>query len=126
MRPASGLAPTFTIAGISALVVISLAGCRTDRHTIVEPRPGTRVVCQECYDEVVKVRRRSGHRGPSYTQNVSVHQCSQCGTQTSIYSENGVLMVKCAGCAPEGMACDKCLPPRDYTSPKPVEAPANN
>ena len=28
------------------------------------------------------------------------------------------LMVKCAKCAPEGLACDKCLPPRGYTPPK--------
>jgi Zn ribbon nucleic-acid-binding protein len=102
-----------TAVTIGLLASIVPAGCQSQRHTIVEPKPGTKVICQQCYDEVAKVRRRSGHRGPTYTQNVSVHQCPQCETAVSIYSENGVLMVKCDRCAPEGLACDKCLPPRE-------------
>jgi hypothetical protein len=103
----------FTVLAVCGL---ALAACESERHTMVETKPGggTRVVCQECYDEVAKVRRRAGYRGhgPAYTQNVSVHQCSQCRTEMAIYSENDVLMVKCARCAPEGLPCDKCLPPR--------------
>ena len=105
-------------------LVLLAVGCQSDKHTMVEPKPGTLVVCQECYDEVAKVRRRAGHRGRAYTQNVSVHQCPQCQTEMSIYTENGVLMVKCAKCAPEGLACDKCLPPRDGTSPTSATTPA--
>ncbi|MGD9789181.1 MAG: hypothetical protein AB7Q00_07130 [Phycisphaerales bacterium] len=90
-----------------------LSACQSDKHTMVEPKPGTRVVCKECYDEVAKVRRRSGHRGPSYTQNVAVHQCESCKSEMTIYSENGVLMVRCPVCAPEGVPCDKCLPPKE-------------
>lgn len=93
--------------------LIGLTGCQSDKHTMVEPKPGEAgevVVCTQCYDEIAKVKRRSGHHGPVRTENVSVHQCPECNTEMSIYSENGVLMVKCAKCAPEGVPCDKCLP----------------
>ncbi len=95
---------------VITLAGLGLAACQSDKHTMVEPKPGTTVVCRECYDEITKVRRT--YRGHYVnTQNVSTHVCTQCKTDMSIYTENGVLMVKCAGCAPQGMACDKCLPP---------------
>lgn len=90
--------------------LIALTACQSDKHTMVVPKPGEVVVCSKCYDEIAKVKRRIGHRGPVRTENVSVHQCPECNTEMSIYSENGVLMVKCAACAPEGVPCDMCLP----------------
>jgi hypothetical protein len=101
-------AATLSLFAIPSL--LGLPGCQSDKHTMVEPKPGEVVVCSKCYDEIAKVKRRSGHRGPVRTANVSVHQCPECTTEMSIYSENGVLMVKCAACAPEGVPCDKCLP----------------
>ncbi len=46
-----------------ALIGTGLVACQTVKHTMLEPRPGTNVVCQQCYDEVAKVRRRAGRRG---------------------------------------------------------------
>lgn len=93
-----------------AVCPLLIGACQSDKHTMAEPKPGEVVVCSKCYDEIIKVKRRSGHRGPVRTENVSVHQCSECRTEMSIYSESGVLMVKCARCAPAGVPCDKCLP----------------
>lgn len=63
----------------------------------------------------------SSRGGAPYRQTHTRHDCASCKTEMSIYSENGVLMVKCAKCAPEGMACDKCLPPKNYVPPQPAE-----
>jgi hypothetical protein len=112
---------------LTSLVLASpvLSACQTDKHTMVEPPPGSRVVCRECYDEVYKVTYPTGSRwGTTYQETRTRHQCSSCKTEMSIYSENGVLKVKCARCAPEGLACDKCLPPKDYTPPKLGDEPS--
>ena len=95
---------------IFAAIGAALVGCQNDKHTMVEPKPGMTVVCKECYDEVTQVKRWYA-RDTTRTENISVHQCPKCKTEMSIYSQNGVLMVKCGGCVPEGVACDKCLPP---------------
>ena len=100
------------------------SGCQSDKHTMVEARPGMTVVCQDCYNQAVKMRHFTGSgfgTGPrfgssSYEQTHQVHQCSSCKTEMSTYVENGVTMIKCAGCAPSGVACDKCLPPGSYTA----------
>ena len=39
-----------------ALLGIGMSACQTDKHTMIEPKPGMRVVCRACYDEVTRVR----------------------------------------------------------------------
>ena len=100
---------------LAALVICgaSLSACQTTRHTMVEPTQGQTVVCAKCYDEIRKARSHGGPRGGLATnRKIKVHMCDDCNTEMSIYSENGVLMINCAKCAPAGMPCDKCLPPQ--------------
>ena len=105
-----------------ALISLGIAACQSDKHTMVEPKDGTVITCKECYDEVYKVQHPSGSRwGGTVTQTHTRHVCPDCKTEMSIYTENGVTKVKCAKCAPEGLACDKCLPPKGYVPP--TEAP---
>lgn len=100
-----------------ALAGVALTACQSDKHTMVEPSEGTVIVCKECYDEIYKVQHSAGSRfGTTYTQAVK-HKCPSCRTEMSIYTENGVTKVKCAKCAPEGLVCDKCLPPEGYVPP---------
>ena len=108
---------------VGALLLIAFTfpmlggGCESDRHTMIEANPGMTVVCQDCYDEAVKMRHSTSSRyGTSYEETHAVHQCPSCKTEMSTYVENGVTMIKCAGCAPNGVACDKCLPPVVYNS----------
>jgi hypothetical protein len=104
---------------------LALSACQSDKHTMVEPKDGTAIGCKECYDEVYKTTHSTGSRwGTSYQQTHSRHECASCKTEISIYSEDGVLKVKCAKCAPEGLACDKCLPPKGYTPPKVNDQPS--
>ncbi len=98
-----------------ALAGAALSACQSDKHTMVEPKDGTVIVCTECYNEVYKVQHPSGSRwGGTVSQTRTRHECPSCKTEMSIYTENGVTKVKCARCAPEGLACDKCLPPKGY------------
>ena len=102
-----------------ALAGFGLSACQSDKHTMVEPSSGTTIVCTKCYDEVYKTQHPSGSRwGGTVTQTHTRHMCPECQTEMSIYDVNGVLMVKCAKCTPEGVACDKCLPPKGYTPPR--------
>ncbi len=104
------LMATLTLAGLA------LPACRTDTHVMVEPAPGTTIVCRECYAQITKVRRTYGF-GPDRAIRpgrewlVARHQCPGCKSEMSIYREDGVVTIKCARCAPDGLACDKCLPP---------------
>lgn len=101
-----------------ALAGAALTGCQSDKHTMVEPKDGTVIVCKECYDEVYKMQHSTGSRwGTTRTETHTRHDCPSCKSEMSIYTENGVTKVKCAKCAPEGLACDKCLPPKDYVPP---------
>jgi len=108
-----------------AFVGFGLTACQSDKHTMVEPPPGSKTICTQCYDEVYKVTHWGSARGGAPSRQTHTrHECTSCKTEMSIYSENGVLMVKCAKCAPEGLACDKCLPPKDYVPPKLSDEPS--
>lgn len=107
------------------LASLSVGACQSSKHTMVGPRAGQTVVCSKCYDQIRKAQSTGGPLGGLATnRTITTHVCEDCKTEMSIYTENGVTKVKCAKCAPEGLACDKCLPPKDYTRPKPANEPA--
>ena len=119
--------PRITIAMLAALAAVGvagLAGCETDKHTMIGARAGAKPVCRECYELATQYRqwypsrfytgsRFGGSPGGEYrTVTDRVHQCQECKTDVSFYTENGVQKIKCAKCAPEGLACDMCAPPK--------------
>ena len=69
--------------------------------------------CKMCYDEAKTVRREFA-KGSQWSQNqvIKKHMCPDCKVDMSTYMEDGKPMIKCAKCAPEGVACDKCKPPK--------------
>lgn len=73
--------------------------------------PGQVSVCTKCYDEITKVRGtyhpRTGYTGDRV---IKTHRCDDCKSDMSIYEQDGVLKVRCASCAPEGVDCDRCVP----------------
>lgn len=94
---------------VVALFAQALVGCQSPQHRMVDQPAGTKIACQQCYDELKRVTL-----GASGAQNPGVykrHACEGCKTEMSVYTENGVLKIRCAKCAPEGVACDKCLSP---------------
>lgn len=96
-----------------------LCACQADPHTMAETKDGKLIVCKSCYDEVYTVQHstRSRLRG-TVTQTHTKHECPDCKAEVSISTENGVAIITCAKCAPEGVRCDKCLPPKDWSPPK--------
>jgi hypothetical protein len=97
--------------GSLAIISIGLAACQTNKHTMVEPAPATTIACKQCYTQIETVRAAPGGRWSGADRVIKEHQCPDCKTDMSIYSDGDVLKVKCAHCAPAGIACDKCLPP---------------
>ena len=94
-------------------------GCaaRETKHVMTQPATGQVMACQLCYDEIVKVRKShvpvAPKSVPRHNRLVEVkrHACPDCKTEAVFYDEDGALMVRCARCAPDGVACDRCLPP---------------
>ncbi|MFN0011849.1 MAG: hypothetical protein ACKVS8_09425 [Phycisphaerales bacterium] len=115
------------LAAVAAVGTLGLAGCQTDKHAMTGAQPGVKPVCRECYELATQYRqwypsglagiRYGGSgtlaRGGEYRTVVDrVHQCTECKTEVSFYTETGIQKIKCAKCAPEGLACDMCAPPK--------------
>lgn len=131
-----GGAAIIVLAAVAALGVAPLAGCETDKHTMIGARGGVKPVCRECYELLTQYQRwypsryYAGHRfggpyGDGYTRSSGgeyrtatdrIHQCQECQSEVSFYYENGIQKIKCTKCAPEGLACDRCAPLNEYRS----------
>ncbi len=103
-----------------AACTIALAGCTKPEpevvHTVVAANEGQRLSCQLCYDEVVRVL--TGPPKHRRYKTVQRHRCVECTTEVAFYVGNdGKLMIRCARCAPDGMPCDRCLPPEPRPTP---------
>ena len=92
-------------------VLLFATGCATTKHDVAAAQPGQVSVCTKCYDQITKVRGSGGPRGGLATNRTIVtHQCTECKSEMTIYTEAGVLKVRCPACAPEGVECDRCTP----------------
>jgi hypothetical protein len=100
--------PLLLLAAASALFA---GGCATDRHEMTSTQSGQVSVCTKCYDQIRTVRGTYSPRtGYSGTHTITTHRCDDCKSDMSIYEQDGVLKVRCARCAPEGVDCDRCVP----------------
>ena len=103
--------PIHTLLILAAASALLAQGCATSKHDMVKAEAGQVSVCTKCYDQIRKVRSTGGPRGGLATyRTVATHQCEDCKDEMSIYEKDGVMMVRCATCAPEGVACDRCVP----------------
>ena len=89
-----------------------LGGCQSTRHTIAAVEKDRVIACRLCYDEAVRVRRAYVGKSPAHRfKTIRKHKCPDCKTEVMSYAEDGVAKIKCERCVPEGIACDRCLPP---------------
>ncbi len=100
---------------VSSLIMgwaVLLAGCDNGgggpHHEMAAQEQDHVIHCQLCYDEVVKVRNATP-KGRSY-RLITKHACTGCKGDVTTYEQDGTIMVKCPGCAPEGVACNRCKP----------------
>ena len=102
-------------AACGLVLAAGVTGCQYRRHSVTAAAPGDTTVCALCYDEIVKARSTGGPlAGLRTNKMVARHACTECQTEMSIYVEQGELMVRCDKCAPEGVPCDRCVPPAGY------------
>lgn len=93
---------------------IGIGGCASPKrraHPVASQPAGHSMQCRMCYDMAVRVST-----GPPKHRRYKVvdrHQCPDCRANVGIYTQNGEMKIKCARCAPEGVACDRCVPPDD-------------
>jgi hypothetical protein len=89
------------------LVALLLPSCTTTQHGATS---GKTHVCQECYDTVNAARTGHPPSGATHNMVIRTYECPCCKSEMSVYIENGVHMVKCGGCAADGVAWNKCTP----------------
>jgi len=105
INPAKTLLVGWAVAG---LLGFGSLGCDSPKHKMVETPPGKKTICRLCYDEIVKVPPHPRYGPMGGTRRI--HKCVECKSDATYYDENGILKIRCAKCAPEGMDCDKCSP----------------
>ncbi len=92
-----------------------MTACQSSQPTKTARSTVPTEVCPRCYAEIVSAREianspASGKR-KSKRDEVLRHQfCVECKSETTIFTENGILTFWCASCAPDGVACDLCSP----------------
>lgn len=94
----------------AVLLAASLTGCQTDQHAMTKPQPGKHAICTECYEQIQTVRSWPARSGPPRDEVRTTHRCAACQTEMTVYTEGGVLKIRCEKCAPAGMDCDLCAP----------------
>ena len=87
-------------------LTLLLGSCATQSGTA----SGMTGVCQECYDAVHAAHTSQPSRGATHNEVIRTYECPCCKAEMSVYIEDGVHMVKCGGCAGDGVAWDKCTP----------------
>lgn len=105
------MTPSRSLLILAAASAILAQGCATSKHDVVKAHAGQVSVCTKCYDQIRKVRSTGGPRGGLATnRTITTHMCEECKDEMTIYERDGVLMVRCATCAPAGVDCDRCVP----------------
>lgn len=80
-------------------------------HFMGERPEGVTLSCQQCYDHAVRVL--TGPPKHRRYKAVVRHACPDCASEAVIYNgPDGKPMIRCEQCAPEGVPCDRCLPPK--------------
>ncbi len=103
-------------AAMSLGLIPLVAGCesteKTEKHEMASSS-GSAMGCQACYDDSVVITQASA-KGSQWDKHqiIKKHHCDDCKSEVTIYTEDGKPMIKCAHCAPKGVACDKCRPPK--------------
>jgi hypothetical protein len=94
---------------------LALGACQSNKHMMTDAATGKTIVCQECYDAVTKEHRAHPTLAANENRTIRTYQCPCCKTEMSVYIQDGTHMVRCGGCAREGIAWDKCTPPSTAT-----------
>jgi len=105
-------------AGVAGSLWMLAAGCSegqsNSKHESVSAEKGTHVIaCQMCYDEAKTTDQQYG-KSASFpaTHIIHQHKCESCNAEVTVYTQDGRPMIKCPKCAPNGVACDLCAPPK--------------
>ena len=102
-------APRRLMASVLVVCGLLLGACQSSSHAV--GATGKTTVCQECYDAVSAAHRDHPTSTARGVQTLRAYRCPCCNTDMAVYLQDGTPMVKCGGCAPDGVAWDKCAPP---------------
>ena len=103
-----------SLLGAAALgLAVLTSACRSERSR--PEQEGTLMVCDVCYKKAVEVWNNGNWAGPQfgYVRSPQVHEeyhCEKCGATAMVHTEDGVWLITCPTCAPDGASAEACVP----------------
>lgn len=108
---------TTSLLAIASSVLLA-TGCKHAHHQMGDPGRAQTMQCRLCYDESSQTLHlvRNSKSASYRNEEIRRHQCPDCKTEVVSYMQDGTPMIRCAKCAPDGLPCDRCLPPPSQKS----------
>jgi hypothetical protein len=92
------------------LLALGAVACQSDKPSAPVTEASKMPVCAECYSAVSAAQRAEPIVDADRNETLKTYECPCCTAEMSVYIEDGTYMVKCGGCAREGVAWDQCRP----------------
>jgi len=93
-----------------ALALFGVSACQSGTEMSRASDDSLTPVCLECFESVSAARSSHPVTEVSQDEVIRTYECPCCETEMTVYIESGVHMVKCGGCAHDGVAWDLCTP----------------
>lgn len=92
---------------LTLATALACTSCRSP-----EPRDASSAtpVCRECFEAVTAAREQHPVAAATEDRVLREYTCPCCKTDMAVYIEGGVHMVRCGGCAKDGVAWNACHP----------------
>ena len=98
------------------LTLVTALACTSCRSPESRAAPSTTPVCRECFDAVTAALEQHPIASAAENRVLREYTCPCCNTEMAVYIEGGVHMVRCGGCAKDGVAWNACHQRRRLTS----------
>lgn len=92
------------------LTLVTALACTSCRSPESRAAPSTTPVCRECFDAVTAALEQHPIASAAENRVLREYTCPCCNTEMAVYIEGGVHMVRCGGCAKDGVAWNACHP----------------
>ena len=92
---------------LTLAVALACTGCRSPES---RDASSTTPVCSECFEAVTTAREQGLAASAADNRALAEYICPCCKAEMVVYIEDGVHMVRCGGCAKDGVAWNACHP----------------
>jgi hypothetical protein len=92
---------------LTLATALAYTSCRAPEARAAQ---STTPVCRECFDAVATALEEHPVTSAADSRVIRRYTCPCCRAEMAVYIEEGVHMVRCGGCAKDGVAWNACHP----------------